>query len=104
MISSIPHIVRIVRYADNTKAAHYSGKVFIDSLTLFAGESREVTYTSTVKGGNEAVPFTNGSGATEIGHTGYGYARLTNLGNGILHEVYEPALPDEDDDAEESVE
>ncbi|GMO26752.1 MAG: hypothetical protein Ta2F_02320 [Termitinemataceae bacterium] len=94
--AAIPHLLEIVRYASNTKAVHYSGKVFIDEITLFKGEAGlEVTYTSTVKGGNELLPLTNGEGS-EVGHTGEGYARFTYLGDGIIHEVEELAVPDED--------
>jgi hypothetical protein len=61
--------------ADNSveKATHYSGKVFIPTLTR-TGK----TYTTTMIAGNAEMPAP--AGGTEIGHSGDGYARITYLG------------------------
>jgi hypothetical protein len=82
-ISGYPGCVAIVSVSNTTprsgaadsveKATHYSGKVFIPTLTI-----GEETYITTMIAGNAEMPAPEGG--TEIGHSGDGYAKISYLG------------------------
>jgi hypothetical protein len=62
--------------SDEEIAAHYSGKVFVPSITIDG-----IEYTTVMKAGNEEMPLPTGEeGATETGHSGDAYARIIYLG------------------------
>ena len=80
-ISGYPGCVAIAADGDTTaktgageeKAAHYSGKVFVQAVTI-----GDTEYTTAMLTGNAEMPAPDGG--TETGHSGGGYARVVYLG------------------------
>jgi hypothetical protein len=106
VVETIEHKIW-VKNGTSPRATHFSGKKFIPELRLFVGEtdnednSVEKVYTSAVYDGSQSMP--KPTGEMEEGHSGLGYARITYLGDGVIHELYEPVTV-EDEEGEEATE